>query len=215
MKKAWCRRVLIAVLVLLGLTAFAVPGLGILGRWLVVADPLEHARAVVVLSGHIPFRAMEAAAIYRQGWAPEVWLTRTEETAEAVALERVGVHVISEQTYNREVLERLGVPESAIRLLNMGARNTAGEVRIIARELRPLVEQKVILVTSKPHSRRVRATWRALVGNSPRAIVRYSSEDPYRADGWWKRTQDALAVSREVFGMLNVWAGFPVQPDRQ
>ena len=46
-----------------------------IGQWLMVADPLEPAKAIVVLSGRVPFRAMEAASIYRQGLAPEVWLT--------------------------------------------------------------------------------------------------------------------------------------------
>ncbi len=214
-KIARWRRVFIPVIILLGLAAFTVPGLSLLGRWLVIADPLDHARTIVVLSGHIPFRAMEAASIYRQGWAPEVWLTKTEETTEETALERVGIHVTSEQTYNREVLERLGVPESAIRLLDIGARNTVGELKVIARELTRLGERKAILVTSKPHSRRVRATWRALIGNSPRAMVRYSKEDPYQPERWWRHTQDALAVSREVLGMMNVWAGFPVRPNRR
>jgi hypothetical protein len=44
--------------------------------------------------------------------------------------------------------------------------------------------------------------------------VRYASADPYDAQRWWRHTRDALAVSREVFGLLNVWAGFPVQPAR-
>ena len=46
------------------------------GTWLVVNDPVEPARAVVVLGGHVPFRAMEAARGYRERWAPEVWVTR-------------------------------------------------------------------------------------------------------------------------------------------
>ena len=29
-----------------------------------------------------------------------------------------------------------------------------------------------------------------------------------------EETRDALDVSREAFGLMNVWAGFPVQPDR-
>ena len=33
------------------------------GPWLVVEDDLQQARAVVVLSGQVPFRAMEAADI--------------------------------------------------------------------------------------------------------------------------------------------------------
>ena len=116
---------------------------------------------------------------------------------------------------NREVLERLGVPSPAIRVLRDGVLNTADEVRLVARELERVGASRVILVTSKPHSRRVRAIWRALVGNSPRAVVRYAASDPYDPGHWWRRTGDMLAVSREVLGLVNVWAGFPVQPDRR
>jgi hypothetical protein len=70
----------------------------------------------------------------------------------------------------------------------------------------------VILVTSKAHSRRLKATWRALVGDSPLAIVRYAREDPFDPGSWWRYTDDALSVIREVFGILNVWAGFPMKP---
>jgi hypothetical protein len=50
-------------------------GASAIGQWLMVADPLEPAKAIVVLSGRVPFRALEAASIYREGLAPEVWLT--------------------------------------------------------------------------------------------------------------------------------------------
>ena len=64
------------VVVLLGLVWWGASGIG---RWLVVEDPLERANAIVVLGGHVPFRAMEAAAIYGAGWAPEVWLSQAVE----------------------------------------------------------------------------------------------------------------------------------------
>jgi hypothetical protein len=60
----------------------------------------------------------------------------------------------------------------------------------------------------------VQATWAAIVGASPKAIIRYAREEPYDARGWWRNTRDALDVSREFFGLMNVWAGFPVRPDR-
>ena len=72
----------------------------------------------------------------------------------------------------------------------------------------------VIIVTSKVHTRRVRATWHALVEQRLRAIVRPAS-DRYNGAHWWRDTYDALVVSREVFGLMNVWAGFPVKPDPQ
>jgi len=123
--------------------------------------------------------------------------------------------VIRADVYNREVLERLGVPSGALRLLSDSVQNTVEETQLIARELRANGADKVILVTSKTHSRRVRATWSSITGASPRAIVRYAVEEPYRPESWWRNTRDALDVSREVFGLMNVWAGFPVQPDPQ
>jgi uncharacterized SAM-binding protein YcdF (DUF218 family) len=131
------------------------------------------------------------------------------------ALGRLGVVVVRGEVYNREVLERLGVPPGAVRLLSDSVQNTADEVRLIAGEVGRDGGDRVILVTSKTHSRRVRATWSAIVGVSPKAVVRYATEEPYRSDTWWRNTRDALDVSREVFGLLNVWVGFPVQPDRR
>ena len=189
-------------------------GVSKIGEGLVVADPLEPARAIVVLGGRLPFRAMEAAAIYREGLAREVWLTKEAVGPDEQALQRLGVTIVRGEAYNREALERLGVKPEAIRLLAAGVWNTVDEVRLIAEELIRDGEDRVIIVTSKAHSRRVRATWAAIVGDSPKAIVRYAREEPYSAAGWWRNTRDALDVSREVFGLMNVWAGFPVQPDR-
>jgi uncharacterized SAM-binding protein YcdF (DUF218 family) len=203
------------LLVLLGfVAAMALLGVSRLGYWLVVADPLEPARAIVVLGGRLPFRAIEAASIYRQGWAPEVWLTKVASTAEDLALSRLGVTVVGAETYNRQILEGLGVPAQAIRVLNDRVWNTVDEARLVAHELRVSGADRVILVTSKTHSRRLRATWSAIVGASPKAIVRYATGEPYHSDTWWRNTRDALDVSREVLGLMNVWAGFPVQPDR-
>ena len=185
-----------------------------IGQWLMVADALEPAKAIVVLSGRVPFRAMEAASIYREGLAPEVWLTREVVGPEEQALARLGVAVVRGDAYNRAVLERLGVKPEGIRLLGEDVWNTVDEVRLIAGELGRDGGDRVIIVTSKAHSRRVRATWAALVGASPKAIIRYAREEPYDARGWWRNTRDALDVSREAFGLINVWAGFPVQPDR-
>jgi uncharacterized SAM-binding protein YcdF (DUF218 family) len=205
----------LVLLVVLGVAgALVLLGLSRLGYWLVVADALEPARAIVVLSGRVPFRAMEAASIYHQKWAPEVWLTKEVRAAEDVALEKLGVPVMPKDAYNREVLKRLGVPASAIRVLQDSVWNTVDETRLVARELRANGADRVILVTSKTHSRRVRATWSEIIGASPRAVVRYASEEPYNPEHWWRSTRDALEVSREAFGLLNVWAGFPVQPDR-
>ena len=210
----WIRRALVLAALLGTGTVLLWWGASGIGQWLMVADALEPAKAVVVLSGRVPFRAMEAASIYREGLAPEVWLTREVVGPEEQALDRLGVAVVRGEAYNRAVLERLGVKPEAIRVLAAGVWNTVDEMRLVAAELGRDGGDRVIIVTSKAHSRRVRATWAALVGASPKAIIRYAREEPYDARGWWRNTRDALDVSREAFGLMNVWAGFPVQPDR-
>jgi uncharacterized SAM-binding protein YcdF (DUF218 family) len=209
------RAVLYALLAGLALAPLLLLG-GVLrlGHWLIVEDRLGPARAIVVLGGQVPFRAMEAARTYRRGLAPEVWLTRGGGDREQNAFRRLGILYIPEEAYNRRVLERMGVPARSIRVLEEEAENTAEELLLVSKELRKVGGSRVILITSKPHTRRVKIIWRALVGSTPQAEVRYVPEDPFDPSGWWKSTEGALDVSREFFGLVNAWAGFPVRPSR-
>jgi uncharacterized SAM-binding protein YcdF (DUF218 family) len=211
----WLRFVL-ALAVVVALMAVSAPWAAkAVGRWLVVADAVEPARAVVVLSGRVPFRAMHAASIYKHGLAPEVWISRPVPTPEELTMRRLGIpHIKTEEERNQQVLERLGVPTAAIRVLDTGVLNTMQEVDVIARELRRAGGERVIIVTSKPHTRRVKAIWQAVIGDAPRMMVQHPAEELFDPDHWWRNTGDALEVSREVFGLMNVWAGFPVRPDR-
>jgi len=205
---------LIIALVLLALVIFFLIPAGVnqLGKFLMVEDPLEKSAAIVVLGGDFPYRALEGASLYGSGWASEVWVTTGIVRLEEKRALEIGIQYKREEAYNREALGLLGVPAGKIHPLGGEAENTAEEVRLIAGILKEKKEDRVILVTSKPHSRRLKATWRALVGESPRAIVRYAKEDPFEPENWWRYTDDTLEVIREVLGILNVWAGFPMKP---
>jgi uncharacterized SAM-binding protein YcdF (DUF218 family) len=205
------RRLLSAALLVGVLSLTIRPALRSAASWLVVDDPLQTARSIVVLGGHLPFRAIEAAHIYQQGWAREIWVTKGDVAEEDLALARLGIDRPIEAVYSRLVVERLGVPAGAIRMLPDQPVNTAEELRAIAREIGRVGGGRVILVTSKYHARRVRVLWRNLIGTDPQAIVRYTPDDPFEPDRWWRRTADALAVSREWFGLLNASIGFPVK----
>jgi uncharacterized SAM-binding protein YcdF (DUF218 family) len=205
------RRGLLAAVAALVLLASAVVAFGRAGAFLMVADPLEHAQAVAVFGGGVLFRAMEAAAIYRAGWAQEVWITQAVLHPEDIALAKLGIDRPSEDAYSRLVLLKLGVPAEKIRVLSERILNTAEEVQLISKELRARNGSCVILVTSKYHARRVKFLWRRLVGDQPRAIVRYARADPFDPGQWWHNSRDALAVYRELFGLFNAWAGFPLK----
>jgi uncharacterized SAM-binding protein YcdF (DUF218 family) len=184
------------------------------GTWLVVEDALAPSRAIVVLGGALPFRAMEAARIYKDGAAPEMWLTEAQPSDQDVALKRLGIAAPPEHAYSRMVVERLGVPAAAVHLLPDRIVNTADEVRAVAAELRRSGGERVILVTSKYHARRVKVLWRSLVGDHPSAIIRYSSDDPFMPERWWRTTHDGLSVTREWLGLMNAWLGFPIPATR-
>lgn len=177
------------------------------GRWLVHEDPLEKGQAIVVLSGGVPVRAMEAAKLYNQGFAPRIWLTEPHNT-----LQSLGVPYEGEDALNQHLLIRSGVPATSIRILQPPIVNTADEIKAIAGAMAPGDRRPVIVVTSKAHTRRVRALWNRVAKNRGQAVVRAASADRFDAVHWWRTTTGALQVIREVLGLLNVWAGLPLRP---
>jgi uncharacterized SAM-binding protein YcdF (DUF218 family) len=180
------------------------------GRWLVVEDPLGKARAIAVLSGSMPLRAMEAAKLYRQGYAPEIWLTHSAEPAGILGA--MGIPFTGEDYYNARVLIHEGVPESAIRVIDPPIKNTADEINAIAAALAKEKDRTAVIVTTKAHTRRARLLWQRLASRRGSAIVRAASEDPFDPGHWWRTTSDAFDVVREVLGVMNAWVGLPLHP---
>jgi uncharacterized SAM-binding protein YcdF (DUF218 family) len=183
-----------------------------IGKWLVVEDPLAHADVIVVLSGRLPERAVEAARVYKAGYADQVWIS--PPVSPASDLKAMNISYLGEDFYNEKVLIAQGVPPDAIHILERPDANTEAEVRQTVEDLRNMDFHSVIIVTSKPHTRRVRTIWRELVGSEPRMIVHFAPDDPYDGSHWWRHTRDALDVTRESLGLLNAWAGFPLQPSQ-
>lgn len=181
------------------------------GSWLVVEDPLVHADAIVVLSGRLPERALEAARIYKAGYSDLVWISPPVSPVEE--LKTMKISYLGEDFYNEKVLIAKGVPPDSIRILDNADANTEAEVRQIAEDLHNSDFHSVIIVTSKAHTRRVRTIWRKLVGAEPRMIVHYAEDDTFDGAHWWRHTRDALDVTRETLGLLNAWAGFPLRPN--
>jgi uncharacterized SAM-binding protein YcdF (DUF218 family) len=206
----WTRRWWIAGGIVVLLVAMAATMFFTVGSWLVVEDPLVHADVIVVLSGRLPERALEAAQVYKAGYADQVWISPPPSPADE--LKTMHISFLGEDFYNEKVLLARGVPLDAVRILDRPDENTEEEVRQISEELRKLQFHSVIIVTSKPHTRRVRTIWHKLVGSEPRVMVHYATDDSYDGAHWWRHTRDALDVVRETLGLLNAWAGFPLRP---
>ena len=183
------------------------------GYWLEAPDAVRVSRAIVVLGGGAPFRAIEAAQLYRRGLAKEIWVTQGAPDLGDLLVAKLGMAVSHEHERSEAVLEALGVPRTAMREVPDLVDNTVTELRAVSHfagaDTRPL-----ILVSSKYHVRRVRIIWGLVNGSGahPAAIVLAAADDPYDAGHWWHSSTDALSTFRELFGIANAWAGFPVEP---
>ena len=182
------------------------------GHWLVREDPLQPATAIAVLSGGMPERALEAAELYHAGYAPGVWLTESAEPKRTMM--SMGLPFDDEAEYSRRVLIKYGVPERAIRVLQPAIVNTADEMNAIAAGLESAHGSRVIVVTSKAHTRRVHGLWNRMESGRGQIIVRAAHTDPFEPSHWWRTTRDSLEVVRELLGEMNLWAGLPLGPAR-
>jgi uncharacterized SAM-binding protein YcdF (DUF218 family) len=203
----WCVAAVLAAVVLVG-GAHAPLLRGVVAA-LIVEDPLEPAAAIVTLGGQVPFRPMEAAELYRAGWAPRIVVVRGARLEEHYALRQLGIVLAEGWEIEREILLRRGVPASAILVPEGEAQGTLEELAIVARAVEP-EDKPVILVTSKIHTRRTRMTWEHVTEGHSRPVVRIARGDPFDPEAWWRERRAALAVVREYLGLLNYYAGFPV-----
>jgi uncharacterized SAM-binding protein YcdF (DUF218 family) len=182
------------------------------GRWLVLDVPLQKADAIAALSGRMPSRALEAARVYKQGFASRVWLTYSTEPG--ATLQQLSIPFVGEESYDKQILIHEGVPEDAIQVLDPPISNTADEMQTIGAALRKQNLHTVIIVTSKVHTRRTNALWQRLSSKNGVAIIHGVSDDPFDPAHWWRNTSDALDVVREILGLANTWTGLPLRPSK-
>ncbi len=198
----------LGALALLALAAGFALMLGV-GHWVVKEDSLQKANAIAVLSGNFPARALEAASLYRSGYAGEIWLTHPGAQSEALA--EMGIHFPGEADFNYQVLRRQGVPAKAIHVLDAPIINTSDELEVISRALQQKKNASVIVVTNKAHTRRVHELWNKFDSARGKIIVHAIANDDFQPSAWWTRTGDTHQVIHEILGMINVWAGLPMQ----
>jgi uncharacterized SAM-binding protein YcdF (DUF218 family) len=198
----------LGALALLALSAGFALLLGV-GHWLVKEDSLEKASAIAVLSGNFPARALEAASLFRNGFAGEIWLTHPGPQSDA--LTQMGIHYPGEADFNYQVLRRQGVPAKAIHVLGAPVINTSDELEVISSALLQKQGASVIIVTNKAHTRRVHELWNRFDSARGKIIVHGIANDDFQPSAWWTRTGDTHQVVHEIFGMINVWAGLPMQ----
>jgi uncharacterized SAM-binding protein YcdF (DUF218 family) len=172
------------------LYAASTPLLTALGGLLIRADQPERVDTIVVLASSFD-RVIEAAELYRAGYAPLVLLTReTRQPGEQSLIDRGIIEGTEER--RRAVLVALGVPPDATGIIDGFAGSTADEARLFAGWVQQHPIRSVMIVTSPYHTYRSQVTFqRALERLDVRVLVRPSRLGRFRADRWWQ-SRDTL-----------------------
>ncbi|MBN4047989.1 YdcF family protein [bacterium AH-315-O15] len=195
------RRTLLAVsLVVLALGLY---GFVHLGSFLAKEDALQHADAVLVLSGSPMARPLEGADLYLAGYAPRIVLTRDQPAGGMPALAARGILFISPVTRAHGVFLQLGIPHEAIVVPARVHRSTAAEA-VTLRELATREGwRRVIVVSSKYHLRRAGfALRRELRGTDIQTVMRSTRYEDFEPDQWWRRRGDIREIVRELPKLL-------------
>ncbi|HEX7281703.1 MAG TPA: YdcF family protein [Vicinamibacterales bacterium] len=177
------------------------------GAWLVVADRLEKSDAIVVLGGTMYERPLEAIDLLNDGWAPRIYLFREIADWGEVELLKRGVPYTRSVDVQIDAMVRLGVPRDAIHVLDQ-ANSTAEESTHVLRLVTREKYSRVIVVTSKQHTRRARLVMRRrLDGTGVELIVRPSRYDLSPVDRWWSNRSTLRFTLFEAQRLLGYWIG--------
>ncbi len=172
-----------------------------IGRFLVLDDKPDRSEAVVVLSTGIEYypRLIEAAALFREGYAERVVINGNRKSEALRDLERKGlVECCPWYENSLRVLSLLGVPRGKVIAISAeDAYDSVTEAEAVGTELLKRGMSRIIITTSKFHTRRARYIWERSFPRRFSIRVVPARDDPFSANGWWREGRQIRWVLAE------------------
>jgi uncharacterized SAM-binding protein YcdF (DUF218 family) len=167
-----------------------------LATGLIVEKPLDHADAIIVLSGSQAYkeRTARAAELFRQGLASRVMITNDGGKAGWSPSEQRNVPFV--ELEQRELIAG-GVAPDAITVLPGIVSGTDDEAKALAREVDSDPLASVTIVTSAYHTRRALRTFeKILAGKNVEVGIMHAPANPSPTT-WWLRPRGWTSVAAE------------------
>jgi uncharacterized SAM-binding protein YcdF (DUF218 family) len=163
----------------------------------VVSDQIAPADAVAVFGGGLDDRPFAAAAYYRQGLVTRVLISNVRKGP----AENLGA-VPSQVEVTREILRKLGVPNSAIETFGSDLLNTHQEALALRVWAERTGARSIIVPTEIFPARRTRWMLTRVFGND--GVIRVPALDPpvYRRDDWWQHEEGIVNFQNEILKYL-------------
>jgi uncharacterized SAM-binding protein YcdF (DUF218 family) len=183
------------LLLLLGFASF----MPFAGRYLVREDELETADAIFVLAGGAVDRWLESVDLYREQYAKIVVLSPGRTERAETELRARGIRLPTSAQIARDAMIQLGLPPEAVQIMAGNLDNTAQEAEASHELARNAGWRRLIVVTSRYHTRRTRFAFRREFRRSPiTVLVRASRHDESDPSRWWRHRADIRFVSSEL-----------------
>jgi len=201
--------VLIPLFTLLLIVIFTGTILRTMGRLIMVDENPPRSDAVVVLNTGVEYypRLIQAADIYRQELAQNVVINGNRKTDTLRELEAGGFKTCCPWYANSvSILKMFGVPENKIMWISVeDAYDTVSEADAVGKELIKKEFAKVIITTSKYHTRRAKFIWQKRHENRLTIFMVSAKTDPYDPNNWWKSGRQIRWVLAEYGAWLYYW----------
>lgn len=172
-----------------------------LGEFLTVEDAPARADAIFVLGGEANVRPARAAELYHAGLAPRILIPRPENFLSHELTSAPNITDVA-----TEAMRRLGVPDSAITLLEMpgGSTSTIDDARLLRAYAERHGIRRVLVVTSAFHTRRTRWVLRRVLDGLDVTVLMVPAADPrFNERNWWRYEAGLLAYVEEYLKWLH------------
>ncbi len=180
------------------------PVLVALGRALVVEDPLAPVDLLVVSNAAARADAIEGARLYREGISPRLAVAEWRVDPAVAEIRCLGIPLLDPTALSRAILERSGVPASAITVLPGQAEGTEDEVAAIVAYVRANERlQSVLVLVPRTHGARVRWLLHRHLRPTVRVAVRGAPYDLFSPDDWWRSREASREVMEEYLRWIN------------
>jgi uncharacterized SAM-binding protein YcdF (DUF218 family) len=197
------------ILLSFSLWAFANAILTELGGFPVIDEEPVPSDAMVVLNTGVEYypRLIEAAGLYGKGFAGYVVINGNRKTEVLKKLERIGFKSCCPWFENSiRILTLFGVPrEKVICISAEDAYDTVTEAEVVGKELLKRGYSRILIVTSKCHTRRARHIWEKIYGERLELHTVSAKTDPYDPTRWWKDGRQVRWVLAEYGAWLYYW----------
>lgn len=164
------------------------PILTLLGRYLIVEHPPQKSDLIVCLAGGNVERGLAVADAYQKGLAPRIFMAREVPPDGFALLKERGVGYPENVDLMVNLLEGLGIPQSAFLTSDRPSKSTFEEATLVRELVKKSNYNSLIIITTPYHCRRAWLTFRKVFEKSDvRILMLPSSYSDFKPADWWKK----------------------------